>query len=309
MPDSLHIIPTNYATAANADLDLYLLVAGDHAALIDAGISSSPAAGVTEHLRTILDGRRLDAILITHAHVDHVGGATALRDAFGCRILVPRDDVGWVEDPAYQWHAFWDTVADEFDIGASRDQILDWSGPPFTVDGVVRPDDRIAVGGGTVRAVTTRAHTPGHTCYFDEDLGVLFTGDYVQRWGSPSADHATAFPPLYDSVSAYVAGLHALAALPFERMATAHRGILDRARGLDALADSEAFTDRVHAITVERAGAWPGLAVRELAAEIAALAGAREALSVQSVLTARAHVRHALATGAIAAASPGRWRA
>ncbi len=309
MSDTLHVIPTDYIAQANARLDLYLIVSGDEAALVDTGISTSPGAGVIDAVRAILGPRRLASLLITHAHLDHAGGATALRQAFGARIMVPRDDLGWTEDPVHQWDAFWATVGDEFDIGIHRDQILAWSGPAFTADGIVRPDDAIALGSGTIRALWTGAHTPGHTCYLHEGLGVVFTGDYVQWWGNPSADGATAFPPLYDSVSGYVAGLRAIAGLPWERMATAHRGILDRDAGLAALAQSEAFTERVSALTVELAAGGAGVTVADLAAAIASVSGAREALSVQSVLTARAHIRHAVQSGAITRATPSAWRA
>lgn len=308
MTESITAIPTNYAREANADLHLYLLASGEAAVLIDSGIATTPAGGATEAIRMALDGRRLEAVLITHAHVDHVGGATALRDEFGARILVPRDDVGWVEDPEHQWDAFWARAGDLFDIEASRDQILTWSGPAFTVDGMVRPGDVIHIGDERIHAHLTRAHTPGHTCYLAAESGYLFTGDYVQLWGNPSHDGKTAFPPLYDSVESYRRGLRSLRELPFRCLATAHRGVLDRAAALAAIDASLDFTAEISRLTLELAAMPEGLTERSLAAVVAEVCHAAEPLSVQSVTTARAHIRHAERSQSITQVEQARWR-
>ena len=283
-------VPTDYASAADARLELYLLVEGRHAVLIDAGIATSPAAGVIATVRDELRGATLEAVLVTHAHVDHVGGASALRDAFGCRILVPRDDATWAQDPELQWDEFWSTCGDVVAIEDERTQILAWSGPAFAADGLLAPGDVVTVGGEQVRAVHTGAHTPGHTCYLAQRDGTLFTGDYVQAWGNRSESGATVFLPLYDSVRDYLTGLDTLAALPFRRLATAHRGILERDVGLELIEQSRAFTHAATALT-ERLDAEGRLDDARLAAALAELAGASAPYSVQSVLTARAHIR------------------
>jgi glyoxylase-like metal-dependent hydrolase (beta-lactamase superfamily II) len=290
-------VPTDYSEAADARLDLYLIVDDGRAVLIDAGIASTPSAGATAIIRRELAGATLDAVLLTHAHVDHVGGSTALRAEFGCRILVPRADLVWAQQPERQWDEFWATCGDLVPIEDDRTQILEWSGPAFAADGALAPGDVVPVGAERIRAVHTGAHTPGHTCYLAEHDGTLFTGDYVQARGNRSDSGSTVFLPLYDSVADYLAGLDALAALPFTRLATAHRGILDRTEGLDLIEQSRAFTREASALTAALHAAGQ-LTDARLAAALSALAGAASPYSVQSVLTARAHIRDHAARGA-----------
>jgi glyoxylase-like metal-dependent hydrolase (beta-lactamase superfamily II) len=309
MPDTIRRVPTDYAEEANAGLDLYLIDGGTEAALVDAGIASTPASGAVDFVARELGDVPLTTLLVTHAHVDHAGGATGFRDAFGCKILVPRDDVGWIEDPSYQWQAFWAVAGDRFGIETMRDEILEWSGPSFIVDGLIRDGDVIAVGDERVTAVLTRAHTPGHTCYFASRAKTVFTGDFVQGYGNPSHDGATVFPPLYSDVGDYLRGLERLARLPFELMATAHRGLLDASAGLADVSLSVDFTNEIVALVPQLAGSPGGVTVPRLAGAIAEICGAREPLSVQSVTTAVAHLRHAARDGSITNESEGVWSA
>ncbi|MEW5837496.1 MAG: hydroxyacylglutathione hydrolase [Pseudomonadota bacterium] len=68
---------------AFADNYIWLLVAGNNAAVIDPG----QAAPVTERLEA--HGLSLRAILLTHHHYDHIDGAQALHERYGCPIFGP----------------------------------------------------------------------------------------------------------------------------------------------------------------------------------------------------------------------------
>jgi competence protein ComEC len=63
--------------------DALLLRTGEVAILVDAG---EPDAGVVRALRR--EGvQRLDLLIVTHAHLDHVGGAPAVLDAFAVAVV------------------------------------------------------------------------------------------------------------------------------------------------------------------------------------------------------------------------------
>ncbi|MFD7730348.1 MBL fold metallo-hydrolase, partial [Kitasatospora phosalacinea] len=64
-------------------------------AIVDTGIATSPAEGMAPALAAL--GRRIEDvrwILLTHGHIDHVGGAHALRELTGGRakVVVHRAD-------------------------------------------------------------------------------------------------------------------------------------------------------------------------------------------------------------------------
>lgn len=68
---------------AFADNYIWMLHDGRHAVVVDPG----DAAPVLQALRD--NGLRLQAILVTHHHADHVGGVAPLREATGARVYGP----------------------------------------------------------------------------------------------------------------------------------------------------------------------------------------------------------------------------
>ncbi|MDR2255896.1 MAG: MBL fold metallo-hydrolase [Arthrobacter sp.] len=110
-------------------------------------------AAVTEAVA----GRRVLAVLLTHGHDDHVRQAVAAGEALGAPVLLPAAD-----------RMLWDMVHEQ------------------APDGVVEPDQVFEVAGTQLRALPTPGHTPGSTCYYAEDLGVVFSGDTLFK-GGPGA--------------------------------------------------------------------------------------------------------------------------
>lgn len=134
-------------------------VIGDEASreaiVIDPGADISRVLDVIER-----HGLRVTQILITHGHIDHVGGAMKLKQATGAPILINKNDA-----PQLQM----------LDMQAS------WLGmkPP----GVVTIDASLE-DGATVQTTNLRAtvmHTPGHTegstCIYFPSEKKLIAGD------------------------------------------------------------------------------------------------------------------------------------
>ncbi|WP_306366969.1 MBL fold metallo-hydrolase [Nocardiopsis sp. CC223A] len=103
-------------------------------------------------------GRRVVAIVCTHAHNDHVDAAPALADAVGAPVLLHPDD-----------RVLWDMVH-----------------PGRAPDGALADGREIAVAGTVLRVLHTPGHTPGAVCLYAPGLGTVFSGDTLFR-GGPGA--------------------------------------------------------------------------------------------------------------------------
>ncbi|WP_307807963.1 MBL fold metallo-hydrolase [Nocardioides xinjiangensis] len=111
----------------------------------------------------VVAGRRVRAIVCTHAHDDHVRVAPALRVATGAPILLHPDD-----RPLWELiHGGDEEGAELWDVDLSDGQAL-------------------TVGGTTVTVIHTPGHAPGAVCLHVPDLGCVFTGDTLFE-GGPGA--------------------------------------------------------------------------------------------------------------------------
>ena len=137
--------------------------------LVDAGLR-----GATRRLVAALGdiGRTPDQvtrILVTHAHLDHVGSARRLRAATGGALHVHADDAEFVRQGRPPPRDLSSPLARVLSFAQRRQA-------QSPVDDTFRENDVIPVAGG-VRVLHTPGHSPGHCSFLHESSGVLVTGD------------------------------------------------------------------------------------------------------------------------------------
>ncbi len=135
------------------DVDNNVWVLGD-----DAECVVFDAPHDVDTILKVVGGRRVTAILATHAHDDHIRQAPALAEATGAPILLHPDDL-----PVWRL-----------------------THPDRAPDGELADGQTIEAGGTTLTVLHTPGHAPGACCFYVADLGVVFTGDTLFQ-GGPGA--------------------------------------------------------------------------------------------------------------------------
>jgi len=143
------------------DSNMYLLT-GEGTILIDSGIGFQ-ADIVIATLKGMLNGRKLDHLILTHRHYDHVGGANSLIKEFQPKVYAGKNDA-----PPLRAGDRASTLGTQF--GGSLE--------PMVVNDL-EEGDVIDIGEHRLRVLETPGHTTGSICLYDEVTNGLFTGDTV----------------------------------------------------------------------------------------------------------------------------------
>lgn len=124
-------------------------------ALIDPGDEATRIALAVEQTR--LD---IGRIIITHAHIDHVGAVATLVDEYACPVLL---------------HPEAEPMLQQMPTQAMMMGVRFGKVPK--VDGYIQDEEVLEVGSLRLRALYTPGHAPGHLSFYEENEGLVLSGD------------------------------------------------------------------------------------------------------------------------------------
>jgi glyoxylase-like metal-dependent hydrolase (beta-lactamase superfamily II) len=190
---------------APGDAAVYLVRFGDQAALIDAGCGGAHAK-LTANIDSCLGGHaRLSHLLLTHCHFDHCGGAEAVRQTYGCKIVAHTLDAAFLEagDSAVTAAAWYGARMEPLPVDIKLDQ----------------QETPIAIGRGILTARHWPGHSPGSVIYYVKVEGrlVLFGQDV----------HGPIHPSLKSDAHCYQESLEQMLELDADLLLEGHFGIIE----------------------------------------------------------------------------------
>ncbi|MGG4221047.1 MBL fold metallo-hydrolase [Paenibacillus jamilae] len=158
----------------------YLLQGEDpqRAVIIDPGMNPGPLLRAIESLT-------IEAILLTHAHFDHIGGVEEIRNAKGCPVYLHALEQDWLTSPKLNGSLMWPEAS-----------------PPISTEPAeydLAEGQQLKLIGNTFKVLHTPGHSPGSVSFLcGKDL---FSGDVLFRQGVGRTDLTGGRErDLYDSI-------------------------------------------------------------------------------------------------------------
>ena len=186
----VRILGCNPGLTTGAGTNTYLL-AGDAPILIDTGAGVPAYETAFRSALAECGINRLEAVLVTHGHRDHVGGVDQIRQIF------PEARVRKMSRPAAE---------------------------PLRAFEPLQDGERVMANGFGLRAIFTPGHAMDHLCFYLEDERILFSGDLVLGTGT------TVIPVDGGDMTAYLASLRRLLELDIREIYPGHGPVIDRPR-------------------------------------------------------------------------------
>ena len=168
---------------------VYLMNLGE-LILIDTGAGWSVEKIIKNIEKLGFDCKNLTKILLTHCHIDHIGGVPEIKKRFGSKIYIHKLDAPPLE------------TGDQILTAAKWYQT---SFPPTPVDVKLNsPEEILSIGEQKIFCLHTPGHTPGSICiYLDKDgkrilFGQDLHGPLLEEFGSNLEDYGRSTEKLLD---------------------------------------------------------------------------------------------------------------
>jgi glyoxylase-like metal-dependent hydrolase (beta-lactamase superfamily II) len=130
------------------------------------------AGAYNPRFERLINDKKIEYILLTHGHFDHILGVDGLKKTTGAKVVIHKNDAEHLLDP--------------------KKSLADGNFPhpqiPVNADITVSDGDVLTLGTNEIKVMHTPGHTKGGVCYLFNEDRVMFSGDTLFRLTAGRAD-------------------------------------------------------------------------------------------------------------------------
>jgi hydroxyacylglutathione hydrolase len=123
----------------------------------------------------LLNQRKLKpiAVLLTHAHFDHIGAVDLIRDTYNIPVYIHKQEEKWLEDPRLN--------GSQLFMGIEPIKAM-------PADHIIQHEGNMELDGFSFHVYHTPGHSPGSVSYYFKEKDVIISGDALFQGGIGRTD-------------------------------------------------------------------------------------------------------------------------
>ncbi|TFF68466.1 MBL fold metallo-hydrolase [Candidatus Thorarchaeota archaeon] len=151
-----------FRTSSSFDSNIGYISSGDRRALVDTGTGMHSDSVQRDLNRLGVSIEDITDILLTHSHIDHIGGVVGILKETNPTIHLHKSEAERINAGDMEL-----TLSSHFGVKL----------PPMKIDNLLEEGDTVNLGDVTLEVLHTPGHSIGSICLFEKSQSLMFTGD------------------------------------------------------------------------------------------------------------------------------------
>lgn len=182
--EEIGLVTINYP-GGMGETNCYLIKGDKGYTIIDTGMYSKE--GIKQWQEIMNAGYKIEKIVLTHVHQDHIGLAKWFQEEIGVPVVVSK--LGYGEMKKYLHPNFQDRMKElaiRHGVPAVPNKIPDTSFQyDFKPDDFFEEGDKIRLGKDLYEVIWTPGHAYDHYCFYHHEKKIMIIGDHILKHISP----------------------------------------------------------------------------------------------------------------------------